>query len=185
MTSLAEQAMTVVRAAGERLEPGLDDGEVSRVESEFGIRFVPEHREFLQLALPVGDGWPDWRSGDRTALASSLAWPTEGVLFDVEQHAFWSRSWGARPADDGMALTVARRRLAGVPRLVPLFGHRYLPAAPHPGPAPVLSVHQSDVIYYGADLADHAAHEFGTTTASGRPRVRVAFWSDLAEGLDP
>jgi hypothetical protein len=44
---------------------------------------------------------------------------------------------------------------------VTLYSHRYLPAAPTPAGCPVVSVRQTDVIYYG--------------------RVLVETWPDLAQ----
>ncbi|KDN81153.1 hypothetical protein [Kitasatospora cheerisanensis] len=75
-----------------------------------------------------------------------------------------------------------------MPRLVPLYGHRYLPPAPFGPGHPVLSVHQTDVIEYGHDLADWLDVEFTGRTA--RPNARslatVPFWSyfvtDAPEG---
>lgn len=65
------------------------------------------------------------------------------------------------------AVEVARQHLIKQPVLVPVRGHRYLPAAPEPTRAPVLSVYQTDIIYYGADLADYCAYEFlGQTTGA-------------------
>ncbi|MBL0888960.1 hypothetical protein [Myceligenerans indicum] len=56
------------------------------------------------------------------------------------------------PATTPEAIDLARNYLATVPRLVPIVGHRYLPATPAPRGSPVSSVYQTDVIYYGADL---------------------------------
>lgn len=50
----------------------------------------------------------------------------------------------------------------------------------------VFSVYQTDVVCYGDNLADYIAREFkvGEPTAN-QPTVRIAFWSDLAEGGTP
>jgi hypothetical protein len=186
VSSAVERAVEVLRRAGERLTPGLTDAELHDVEHRFGFRFAPEHRALLRLALPAGEGWPDWRSRDPADLEGRLRWPVDGVLFDVRNDAFWPASWGPRPVEETAALAVARERLAAVPRLVPLFSHRYLPAAPAPDPSPVFSVHQSDVIFYGGDLEDYVQHEFWLTGSWSAqvPAARVAFWSDLAQGAE-
>jgi hypothetical protein len=181
--SCVTSAGDLLHRVGETLDPGLDDEEITAVETRFGFRFLPEHRDFLRAHLPAGRSWPDWRSGDPDRLRDLLAWPVDGVLFDVENNGFWPRTWGARPPDSRAALVVARRHLQAVPKLVPVYGHRYLPAAPAPSLAPVFSVYQTDVIYYGDDLADYLDHEFGVTREwTPRPRVRIPFWSELAEG---
>ena len=50
----------------------------------------------------------------------------------------------------------------------------------------MFSVHQTDVVQYGSDIADWATHEFALTGAWSprRSSVRIAFWSDLAEGAE-
>jgi hypothetical protein len=179
-----ESSGELLRWAGVQLGAGLSAEEVAAVEARFGFRFLPEHRDFLRRYLPAGPGWPDWRAGDATRLEGVLGWPVEGALFDVEHEQFWPRSWGPRPAASDDALRIARRHLDAVPKLVPVYGHRYLPASPAPSPSPVFSVHQTDVIYYGADLADYLAHEFGEPAAGRHPTVRIPFWSDLAEGVE-
>jgi hypothetical protein len=159
--------------------PGLTDAEFARIEDEFGFHFAADHRDFLAAALPYGRGWPDWRTTDREALRDRLAAPVEGVLFDVAQNDFWYEGWGPRPPAVEEAVGVARRYLMTVPRMVPLYSHRYLPAglSGHP----VLSIYQTDVIPYGNDLRDWVYREFGIGAASAEAgrRATVPFWRDL------
>lgn len=161
------------------LSPGLTDAELDRIEDEFAFRFADDHRAFLAAGLPSGRGWPDWRTPDRPALRDRLAAPVEGVLFDVAHGEFWYGGWGPRPQPDDEAVEKARRYLMTVPRMIPLYSHRYLPAGltGHP----VLSIYQTDIVLSGNDLGDWMAREFGVGTASevaGR-RPSVPFWRDL------
>ena len=132
-------------------EPGLTDAEVADVERRFGFRFPPDLRAFLQAALPHGPEFPDWRGGDEATLRDWLDEPRRGVLFDVEHNGFWLAEWGPRPAATGEA---------AAPRLIPIFGHRMMPDEPHRAGNPVFSVHQTDIIPYGSDLADYLRHKF-------------------------
>jgi hypothetical protein len=161
------------------VRPGLTEPELAGVEQEFGFSFADDHRAFLAAGLPYGRGWPDWRDGDRDQLREKLAMPVEGVLFDVAENDFWYEGWGPQPAGTTEAVTVARRFLMTVPRLVPVHSHRYLPAGRGTSGHPVLSVMQTDIIGYGASLTAYVKHEFG-----GEPlqpaRPTVAFWRDLA-----
>jgi hypothetical protein len=160
------------------LRPGLSDAETAAVEKEFGFSFADDHRTFLGTALPVGRGWPDWRDGDREQLRERLAMPVEGVLFDVAENDFWYGGWGPQPQNPADAVVVARRLLMTVPRLIPVYSHRYLPAGHGAGGHPVLSVMQTDIISYGANLTAYLAAEFGGKPIDpGRPTV--AFWRDL------
>ncbi|MFZ5439188.1 MAG: hypothetical protein ACOZQL_04225 [Myxococcota bacterium] len=76
----------MLREARVALEPGRSPAELSSVETRFGLSFPPDLRELL--SLPHCAGWPNWRTPDET-LAYQVAWPVEGLLFDVEDNALW------------------------------------------------------------------------------------------------
>lgn len=104
------------------------------------------------------------------------------MLFDVENNGFWYDGWGPCPSDAASALATATRMLAQVPRMVPVYGHRYLPGDPGTLGHPVLSMWQTDIIYYGLDLADYIDREFGRRGPGEdpwEPRASVDFWRDL------
>ncbi|MEV0896029.1 hypothetical protein [Actinoplanes sp. NPDC049802] len=177
------EAVRRLAARGVHIEPGLTGAEFDRIERTFGFAFADDHRAFLAAGLPLdGPRWPDWRDGGPEELRERLGRPVEGVLFDVEHNGFWHREWGERPDGTAAALGAARRHLARVPTLVPVFGHRYLPSGRGSSGHPVLSVYQTDIIYYGVDLLDYLHREFGT--APGRngtddPEATVPFWRDF------
>ncbi|MFF8839564.1 hypothetical protein [Streptomyces sp. NPDC015130] len=163
--------------------PGLTEGELDAVEARFGFRFSADHRVFLAAGLPLGSPrWPDWRGGDPEDLAGRLAWPVEGVLFDVEHARFWHPSWPLRPAETSDALRLAGAELATVPPLVPVYGHRYLPGVAGQHGHPVLSVMQTDIIVYGDDLAGYLRHEFLGQASGASARLGVDFWSYFVDG---
>jgi hypothetical protein len=157
---------------------GLSDQELSAIEHEFGFTFAPDHREFLAEGMPSGRGWVDWRSPDRVTLRERLAIPVEGVLFDVAENNFWYEGWGPQPGHPAAAMESAKRYLMTVPRMIPVYSHRYLPAAlPN---HPVLSVYQTDVVHYGNDLTDWLNREFSLGKPAEQPvRATVTFWRDL------
>jgi hypothetical protein len=106
----------------------------------------------------------------------------EGILFDVESNAYWREEWGVKPSLMADSLRIARTHLDRVPKLAPLYGHRYLPTAPHQPGNPVLSCWQTDVIYYGADLLDWFECEFGGGQASpDQVDRRLPFWTSLVD----
>jgi hypothetical protein len=183
-TLLPRRVVKRLRQAGVLLSPGLSDRELNDIEARFEFQFSNEHRQLLSLALPLGKDWVDWRSADPAELTDRLARPISGVIFDVENNAFWPTSWGERPAERAIATQIARARLADVPQLVPVFSHRYLPAGPAAHHSPVLSVHQTDVIYYGNDLLDYVAREFNVPPGHNVAPQRVPFWTDLIEGRE-
>ncbi|MFJ3609483.1 hypothetical protein [Streptomyces hydrogenans] len=163
--------------------PGLTERELDAVETRFGFTFSADHRVFLAAGLPHGSSrWPNWRNGDPGDLAERLAWPVEGVLFDVEHNVFWHPAWPSRPAETSEALRVARTELESVPQLVPVYGHRYLPGTAGEHGHPVLSVWQTDIILYGNDLTDYIQHEFAGRSNSLLAHATVDFWSYFVEG---
>lgn len=182
--NLIAQAIQRLSTGGVRLDRGLSDEELSRVQDRLGFAFGPEHREFLQSAVPVGKSWPDWRNDPDVDLRRRLDWPVDGVIFDVHNNGFWPASWGDRPDGKDDREREARAHLGRVPRLVPVFSHRYLPSDPQFNPSPVFSVHQADVIFYGDNLLDYVAHEFDAPPLHPSDRTHVPFWSELAEGAE-
>ncbi len=48
--------------------------------------------------------------------------------------------------------------------MVPVYGHRFLPAGRGTWGHPVLSMWGTDIIRYGSDLAQYITHEFGSQT---------------------
>jgi hypothetical protein len=163
-------------------DPGLTDAEVVRVHQWFGFRFPPDLRAFLQTALPRGPLFPDWRGGDPARLRDWLDRPRRGILFDVEYNDYWHPDWNARPCMIEDALSVASEGIKAAPRLIPVFAHRMMAAEPHRAGNPVFSVHQTDIICYGFDLADYLRHEFNLPGRAARPgTVRpIRFWSECA-----
>jgi hypothetical protein len=112
----------------ERFESGLSGSEVADVERHFMFAFPPDLRMVLQYALPIGKGFPNWRSGPEEQLLFQLNGPLEGILFDVETNAVWPIEWGPMPADrDGRSRKVSDL-VGNAPRLVPIYFHRYIPA---------------------------------------------------------
>ncbi|HSK34948.1 MAG TPA: hypothetical protein VK903_15810, partial [Propionicimonas sp.] len=126
MSTVAEHAIVALREAGAVLTPGLTVEELAALEDQWGIVFSADHAEFLRLAVPLGEGWVDWR-GAAEPVAKLLKVPIDGLLHDVDHNDFWPRSWGPRIADPARARVAAAQELSTWPRLLPLYGHRYLP----------------------------------------------------------
>ena len=144
------------------------------------------HRAFLSIGLPRGPLWPSWRTGSVRDLRRRVDAPVDGVVADVLEHDFWPARWGVRPAADEEREAVARARLAGVPRLVPLFAQWYLPSGDGRADAPVLAVDRTIVSVVGHDLAHYVGRMFAVhdPEQAGGP-AWVPFWSDVAALQDP
>lgn len=180
---------------GTRWTDGLSEKEIARAEEKLGSRFPPDYRHFL-AKLHVPDrpmtGWlfrgrrkvraaeqpfADWRRP--AEIRRRLRARVDGVLFDVEKNALWLRCWGPRPARRAERERLVRERAAaGVP-LAPLYFHRCLPCTPRRAGNPVLSIHQSDIIFYGADLRWWMLVEFASLLGLDRERQ----WAESCRAL--
>ena len=164
------------------VEDGLTEAETREAEYRFGFRFPLDLRALLQIGLPVGDRFPDWRDGDQERLRESLDWPLEGMQFDIRDNAFWLAEWGPRPESLDEAFQITAQAVANAPRLVPVYGHRYIPAEPPRAGNPVFSVYQTDIIIYRSDLLSYFAAEFRGVATWHTPPMDprpIRFWSEL------
>lgn len=167
--------------------PGYTQAELDDAQARFGLRFPPDLIDLLERGRLPG-GW-DWTT-DEAGIKGMLAWPLDGLLFDVEHNALWLARWGDRPGPQEERAEVVRQAVAGAPRLIPLYGHRFMPEEPCEAGNPVFSVMQSDIIHYGSDLANYIANEFSVPHhyVLGDQIRRIRFWSDLVDrnsGLAP
>jgi len=176
----------MLRQRGIELAKGLTDAEVDRVQDSYGFCFPPDLRELLQYVLPTGPGFPNWRDGSEESIRSRLAWPAEGICFDIEHNVFWMEEWGPKPDDISAAIEIAQQEIAKAPVLIPICSHRFIPDEPHLSGNPVFSVYQTDIIYYGSNLTHYFANEFwpgkyAWTEEHDRSIRNIRFWSQLVD----
>lgn len=164
---------------GIKFDPGLTDAEVEKVEKRFGFQFPVDLKAFLQLALPVGEKFPNWRSSENEKLIKWLDQPRQGVEFDVLHNNFWLDEWGPRPKTLEEVEKIINKLLKSAPILIPIYAHRMMSCEPNISGNPVFSVHQTDIIHYGFDLLDYLKHEFKVLVREPYPeRVReIRFWN--------
>ncbi|OAY33782.1 uncharacterized protein LOC110629442 [Manihot esculenta] len=154
-SSLADKVITHLRDSGIQVQPGLSDAEFARAEAEFGFAFPPDLRAVLSAGLPVGPGFPDWRSsGARLHLRASLDLPIAAISFQIARNTLWSKSWGPRPSEPEKALRVARNALKRAPLLIPIFNHCYIPCHPSLAGNPIFFVDENRIFCCGLDLSD-------------------------------
>jgi len=177
-TEIWSDLIAQMKERGIEFDAGLTDAEVTTVEPQFGFRFPPDLRDFLQTALPQGEQFPNWRSGRESDLRDWLDLPQQGILFDIEHNGFWLEEWGPRPQLLADAKRVASALIAAAPRLIPIFIHRMMPDEPHLPGNPIFSLHQTDIIYYGFDLADYLRHDFQLPGRKPWPKTLppIRFW---------
>ena len=167
---------------GIKFEKGLSDDEIEDIQKKFNLTFPPDLRLFLQMALPVSNNFPQWRSRKGWGIGERIDWPLEGIVFDVEHNGMWLDRWGEKPSMLEEQIKVVEEHYSSYPKLIPIYSHRYIPSAPLEMGNPVFSVVQSDIVYYGKDLCDYLRCEFlGKQYRSEGNVKHIVFWSDIAE----
>ncbi|MBI3267833.1 MAG: hypothetical protein HYZ53_02335 [Planctomycetes bacterium] len=179
----------------------LDGAGVERAEESWGSRFPPDYRLFLQhlhstsppmrgalfggaggiLTPATRPGFYNWVT-DGAAMAEALEAVLDGLAFEVENQVLWPDSWGARPDTPDSRRLRLGELLAGAPRLIPIFGHRFLLGEPCRAGNPVLSIHQSDIIVHGGRLREYLLTECGLPVGAPASSIEtgsIPFWGEL------
>lgn len=159
---------------------GYTQAQLDEVQARYNLRFPPDLVE-MYLDVRPADGW-DWMRDDKK-IRKMLAWPLEGLWFDVQSGFLWWKEWGAKPKKPKEQYEVLRAVVARAPKLIPIYSHRYIPEEPHESGNPIFSAYQSDIIYYGRDLADYFDHELNRNANRGALTnvKRIRFWSDMVD----
>ena len=191
MTTLqAIQLVTFLKDKNIQFDNGLTDYEIMQIQQKFDIRFPPDLKLFLQAGLPVAKTFPDWRKSltdkqTQQIIFDSLEDPLSGILFDIEQNGFWHSDWGQIPDLLPQRFSIARQHIKTYPKLIPIFSYRYIPSDPDENDNPVYSVYQTDIIYYGYNLATYLSKEFDFKLPDNfenpdTPKNTIKFWADIA-----
>lgn len=160
---------------------GLSDDEIDTVEEKHGIKFTPEHREFLKILHTVDRKEPieytepfeedaeeliryipyfyNWLQ-DEELIREQFNWPLTSIMQDVMgANKVWLKSWGEYTDDEQKATTIVTGWLDKAPKLLPLTSHRFLVSDTSLDYRPVLSVWGSDVVVYGWNLRSYLLNE--------------------------
>ncbi len=186
---------------------GLNEQELVTIEQRYQIRFPPDYRLFLQMLHsvdrpkvvvgydgntkipPTAPSIYHWQR-DTEAIQHAYEWLVDGLFFDV-QGGWWLKSWGVKPSTAEEQKARLQELVDAAPKLIPIYGHRYLLAEPCKAGNPVLSIYQSDIIVYGVDLHDYFLKEFPELTGLGRTGSsqitqalfeeykKIPFWGEL------
>lgn len=170
--------------AGVVFNSGLTDEEIVKAENFYNFKFPPDLKEFLMFALPVSNGWMNWRELENDRIKSMFDWVYEGICLDIENNIFWLDEWGKKPSNLQEAFSIAEQKIDEAPKLIPISGHRYIPESPNERNNPVFSVYQTDIIYYGSNLWNYLENEFyyyfeKPSYQLTKPIKQIEFWSQF------
>jgi hypothetical protein len=176
----AASAVEHLSRGGVTFASGLDDEQITQISEAFEVQVPPELELLLRAGVPTSPKWARWTDGAQSVLESTREWIDRAFAFDIEHGQYWHPLLGVRPPDLGDAISQALEVVRSAPPLIPIYSHRFITT--HEGTRAVLSVWQAvDSIFYGNDLADYLAREFGVSrprwAESAEPAVPV--WEDL------
>jgi len=155
----------LLKNVGVRFEKGLSQSELETIESSFNFNFPPDLSLLLQTELPVTNTFIDWRLCLNSPIykkevTDRINRVIEGFFFDIQYNKFWMKDWGEKPNSLDRQKQIVKDKFNNYPKLIPVYSHRFIPSLPNEEGNPVFSVHQTDIIYYGYDLATYFVNEF-------------------------
>lgn len=183
MKSMNKNCIELMMMHGVEFEKGLTYEEIVQIEKIYQIIFPNSLRKFLMTALPISNGFYNWRNTENPNIEfikEVIRRPIEEIDKSAEE-VYWCDDWGDEPEDVKDVAKEVRERLKKAPKLVPIYAHRYLPITLDENP-PIISVHNLDIIYYGKNLENYIQIEFGVENQSEievnniKP---IPFWTDI------
>src|SRR5713226_5824293 len=110
----------VLVKAGVSFEAGLSPAEIQDTQERYKFKFPPDLRDFLMFALPVSNGFVNWRSATEEEIKEGMSRPYDGICFDIEHNVFWPGAWGTRPSSLDDAFAIAKKAVDAAPILIPI-----------------------------------------------------------------
>jgi hypothetical protein len=165
---------------------GLTILEIRVIEAKLGFQVPDDFAFLLQNVRDPGGVLFPWANLKKQKYEDIIDWVRKGIEFSVEKDDLWLNRWGERPEALSDALEKARTDFSTWPKLLPIYGHRFLAADPCRTGNPVFSIMGTDIIYYGANLASYLVHEFVEQGADKhalhtQDAQRIDIWSDFIE----
>lgn len=162
---------------------GLSDEEIVQIESKYNIFFPYALRTLLKQALPISEGFYNWRDlseSNYEFILQSINRPISDFYEDASE-IYWNDEWGKEPVNSAEFQSIIRTKLSRAPKLIPVFAHRYIPMIDG-NTYPIFSIHGIDIIIYGESLDDYLNVEFGEKSQSDinfSNVLDVPFWSEV------
>lgn len=178
-----ENSLNLLKTKEIEFARGLTLDELKQIENIYQIKFPSSLREFLMMALPISKGFYNWRNLEEDNIMfikEAMNRPIEEV-YELAEEIYWCDDWGQKPEDEAYVGKIVRDKLKNAPRVLPIYGHRYIPVLSVDNP-PIISIHDLDIIYYGKNLEDYLYVEFGNKTQNKiefENITPIPFWSDI------
>ncbi len=176
-----------LREKGIEIAEGLTEAEIHKIEEIYDIRFPESLRKFYSIGVPFSEdenGFPQWSNFSDANIAKikeRIQAPIDWLLLPVKKEDYWLPNWGKRPESDDEIIKHFTELTKKAPRLIPLYGHRYMPQLDGADDPPVISTVGRDIVYYGGSLQEYLRNEFlndGYITRNKNFKY-IPFWSDI------
>ena len=169
---------------------GLSDEEFEKIEKFYNIKFPKVLRILYKSFLPNFYNWRDFSENNVKKIKNYLNMPIEGILFDIENNGFWMDCFGEKTENPEQNKAKAEEYLKNakeeeVPKLIPIYSHRYVPSFPNSIDVPIFSVMGTNIVYYGKNIEEYIGHEFDNNynpeqESADIAIIQVPFWSKIA-----
>lgn len=172
-----------------KLNPGMTEDEIEKAEKYYNITFPKDLRDLLLNFLPVGESfynWNDYSEDNTKKIKKMIEDPICGIIYDIENNNFWMDIFGKCPdkIEDRVNKFIEYKDKGFIPKLIPIYSHRYV-VSDRDINYPIISVYQTDIIYYGINILDYFEREFDKnkkwTDKDYIEINRIQFWSDIIE----
>lgn len=174
--------LAMLQTEGIELAEGLSEQEFQKISQEYGIDFPVELKEFYSVALPISEdfyNWRDFSSDNVNSIKEAMKIPFDGI-YEFADEVYWCDDWGEEPEEEDK-ISIIREKLKTAPKLIPIYSHRYMPMIDKAN-VPILSIYDTDIIYYGENIESYLEIEFGNKEQEDidfDQIEHVPFWSDL------
>ena len=185
-----EKIRHILENKGIEIYDGLSEEEFEKIENFYNIKFPKVLRILYKSFLPNLYNWRDFSENNVKNIKQSLYWPIEGILFDIENNNFWMDCFGEKTGDIQQDKAKAKDYLKNaneeeVPKLIPIYSHRFVPSFPDSIDVPIFSVMGTDIVYYGKNIEEYIEHEFDSNYNPEQESadigvIQVPFWSKIA-----
>lgn len=174
-----------LKISGVKFEKGLTFEEISKIETIYGIKFPKTLEKFYIQVEPVSNdeyGFPKWSDFSFENIAKikeRIQNPMQWLENDVMKFDFWLAKWGEKPSNSLDKIKKFKTIITQAPKLIPLYGHRYIVDLEENDNPPVISTVGQDTIYYAKNLEEYFKTEFLGQQVSCENQIIIPFWSDI------
>ena len=181
----------LLRSKGIRLLPGLTEEEFLKIEEIYGITFPADLHMIYENFIPISKkprsfyNWHDFSP-------QNIAHIKKKIFRAYKYFIPYMRPFYKMSLHKDMDQLTDEALILTLPQLIPIYGHRFMPASPEDAGNPVFSIVGTDMIYYGSDIFNYFDLEFAYEPSTKErndafeamrlsPVKPIFFWDDMLD----